>query len=113
MGEGTRVQHARSAEAQTHASTIGKRARATSADGEASTSTIGKVSSARRAKQTRTTRCRRISRALKRCDCLFCFAPVQKLYAYCTTDAAATLQMLHDGMIIILRHVLQTHNLCF
>ena len=47
-----------------------------------------------------------LSRALKRCGCLFCFALVQKLYAYFTTDAAATLQMPHDQMIIILGLVL-------
>ena len=34
-----------------------------------------------------------LSRALKRCGCLFCFALVQKLYVYFTTDAAATSQM--------------------
>ena len=34
-----------------------------------------------------------LSRALKRCGCLFCFALVQKLYVYFTTAAAATSQM--------------------
>ena len=54
---------ARSAEGGASASTIGEGANARSAEGWASASTLGKGASARRAKQTTTSRCRRVSRS--------------------------------------------------
>ena len=52
-----------SSEGEAAASTLGSGASARSAEGEASANTTGSGASAKRAKQTRTIRCRRISRS--------------------------------------------------
>ena len=62
IGEG---ESARSAEGRASASTSVQEASARSAEGEASANTTGSGASAKRAKQTRTIRCRRISRSFE------------------------------------------------